>query len=599
MRNFKLLLNFIKGNGIMFVGAGLSVCIAAIFSTLLPLVIKTVIDSIIGDKPMDLPLWVVDIIQAIGGRGWLVENLWICGLVIIVFTGMHGLFLYLKGRLVAMTSENSAKSLREKIYVHILHLPSEYHSKSHAGDLIQRCTSDIETVQGFISGHLIEIVQSLLSFAMVIVIMLYQDWLYTLVSIALVPFILAATTIFFTKMKEVFKETDESEGRLTSTLQENLTGVRVVKAFGAQSLEMRKFDEKNMEYRDNIYRILKLMSNFWSSTDFLCLLQFGTVLVMGIYWINIGRITLGTMVAFTSYSGMLIWPVRQLGQMLAFMGQAFVSLNRIQEILDHPVEPSAGNEIKPEIKGEIEFDNVWFNYSDGSSVLKGLSLKIKKGETVAFLGATGSGKSSIAHLLIRLYDCQKGTIRIDGTDISKIDRKWLRKHVGIVLQEPFLFSKTIKENIRFGRPEAGESDIYESASIACIHESILGFEKGYDTVIGERGVTLSGGQRQRLAIARAVIRDVPILIFDDSLSAVDMETDAAIRKALRQRSSNTTTIIISHRITTLAEADTIFVLEDGIIKQSGTHEELIKQDGLYKRVWELQSSLESELEDVM
>lgn len=598
MRNLKLLHTFLNGNRLVFLAAMLSICISSLFSTVIPMVVKITIDSVIGNKPFNLPAGVMGLIRAMGGREYLISNLWVCGLILIAFTLGNGVFMYLRGKLAAVASENSGKSLREKLYDHIVNLPYDYHVKSHAGDLIQRCTSDVETIQGFVSSQLVDMAQSIMSFSLVLVIMLKIDPVYTLASLALMPGVLAATVIFFNSMKKTFKLTDESEGRMTSTLQENLTGVRVVKAFGAQNYEIGKFDEKNTEYRDYILKIIRLMSNFWSSTDFICLTQLGIVALLGTYWCITGRITLGTLVAFITYSGMFIWPIRQLGQLLAFMGQSFVSLNRVQEILDHPLEKPGSIEKKPQIKGEIEFRNVCFGYNEGSPVLKDLTLSIRKGQTVAFLGATGSGKSSLVHLLLRLYDYQKGSIKLDGIDLKEIDRKWLRKNVGIVLQEPFLFSRSIHENIRFGDNNAGISDIREAARIAALHDTIIGFDKGYETLVGERGVTLSGGQRQRLAIARAVIRDVPILIFDDSLSAVDMETDASIRSALRQRSRNTTTIIISHRITTLAEADVIFVLEGGRITQSGTHEELITREGLYKRVWQIQGALEEELENI-
>jgi ATP-binding cassette subfamily B protein len=281
------------------------------------------------------------------------------------------------------------------------------------------------------------------------------------------------------------------------------------------------------------------------------------------------------------------------------MGQSFVSLGRLQEILDAVPETEGKNEYEPEIKGSIEFDHVHFEYEKGKPILEDVSFKIEKGKTIAILGATGSGKSSLVHLLLRLYDCQKGSIKLDGVDIKNIKKKWLRKNIGIVLQEPFLFSRTVKENIGIAKPGANDNDIIAASSAASVHETIQGFDKGYETMVGERSVTLSGGQRQRLAIARTIIRDVPVLVFDDSLSAVDMETDAAIRRALKERRRDVTTIIISHRITTLAEADMIFVLENGRISQSGTHEQLITREGLYRRVWLIQNSLEEELAQIV
>jgi ATP-binding cassette subfamily B protein len=587
-----------KGNIITFIIALLSISISSLFSTLMPVVIKITIDSIIGNKPFGLPSWVIGLVERIGGKSVLYKNLWICGLILVALTIGQGIFLYLKGRLASVASENSGKRLRERVYDHIMHLPYDYHVKSQAGDLIQRCTSDVETIQSFISSQLVETGQNVITFSLVFAMMLSMSPLYSLISIALMPIVFIITITFFLSMKKTFKLTDEAEARMSSSLQENLVGIRVVKAFGSQKLESEKFDEKNSDYKRSVYRIIILMSNFWSSTDLLCLIQLCIVIFFGVYGVNTGSITLGTMVAFTTFSGMLIWPVRSLGQILAFMGQAFVSLTRVQEILDHPLELPSCAETFPDIKGDIEFQNVLFEYNEGTPILEDFSMKIGKGQTVAILGATGSGKSSLIHLLVRLYDYQMGSIKIDGVELKEIDRKWLRKHIGIALQEPFLFSKTILENIRFGKLNAHENEIHASSSIAAIHDSILEFEKGYDTIVGERGVTLSGGQRQRLAIARAVLRNVPILIFDDSLSAVDMETDAAIRSALRKKSKHTTTIIISHRITTLAEADVIFVLEDGRIKQSGTHQDLISQEGLYKRVWEIQNSVDSDFEVV-
>jgi ATP-binding cassette subfamily B protein len=418
----------------------------------------------------------------------------------------------------------------------------------------------------------------------------------TWVSVAAVPFIFLFAAIFFTKIRDAFKEADEAEGRLTTVLQENLTGIRVVRAFGRQAFEVEKFDEKNKEYTNLWYRLSWILALYWSSSDLLVMAQMGAVLVLGVYWAAVGELTLGTLLAFMSYEGMLLWPVRQLGRILTDMGRTQVSLSRIKEIIDKPLEDMNEDGLTPPMDRDIEFKNVYFEYEKDRPVLKDVSFKVKAGQTVAILGSTGSGKSSLVHLLQGLYDYQKGSITIGGVELKDINKKWLRRHVGIVLQEPFLFSKTIKENIALARMDATEAEIYKAARVAALHDVIQEFENGYDAVVGERGVTLSGGQKQRVAIARTLILNSSILIFDDSLSAVDTETDNAIRAALNEVSKDVTTFIISHRITTISQADLILVMEDGRIVQSGTHEELLAQEGMYKRIWSIQSALEEEME---
>lgn len=591
MNKPEMLSRFLKGSRLTYLGAMSAVLGNVFVSAITPMVIKSTLDNILGNEPVATRLgaW---LINGAGGVERIRANLWIILLVLIGMTLVQGVFQFLRAKLAALTGENSAKRMRDRIFLHVLRQPFDYHVKSQTGDIIQRCTSDIETVQRFVANQSVEAGSIILQVTVVLIIMLSLDVRYTLTSVFLVPVILIMTIRFFKSMMTIFLETDESEGVLSSTLQENLTGVRVVKAFAAQQFEISKFDEANRTFRDNVMKIIKLMSNFWGATDLLSMLQFFFVVLAGTVWIARGQLTLGTMVAFITYAGMLIWPIRNLGHMVGFMGQAFVSLTRVQEILDSKQEDYDTGLADLPIKGGIQFEDVQFGYSAEKPLLQNLSFDVAPGTTTAILGATGSGKSSLVHLLLRLYDYQSGSIKIDGTELSSISRAWIRKNVGIVLQEPFLFSRTIEDNIRIGQPGSVIEDTRVAARIACVDEAIAEFDEGYSTMVGERGVTLSGGQRQRVAIARTILRDVPILIFDDSLSAVDTETDAAIRKALRERSRQTTTLIISHRITTLAEADQILVLDGGSIVQRGTHQELIEQEGHYKQIWELQSRLE-------
>lgn len=594
MKNLKKLVKFMEGYRLIYFLGMLSILISQLFTTLSPLVLQTTIDSIIGDKAIE-SIYFQKIIELLGGKEYLKNNLWVIGIIIVSIAILRGLFIFLRSTLSSITAENTAKRIRDNLYDHIQRLPYEYHVKSETGELVQRCTSDVDTIRRFLAIQLVEISGSLFMLIFIIAIIFSINIKMALISIVMLPFTFSFALIFFTKIKKSFESVDEAEARMTTVLQENLTGIRVVKAFARQRFEIEKFEEKNNNFMNLNYKLINELAVYWGISDFFSMAQVGIVVVFGGILTYKGEISLGSYVAFISYINMLVWPVRQLGRLLTDMGKAFVSLNRIEEILNEPIEILYENNLKPEIKGNIEFDNVSFQYEDNRPVLKNISFKVRAGETLAIIGPTGSGKSSLVHLLARLYDYNEGSIKIDGIELKTIDKGWIRKNVGLVLQEPFLYAKTIKENIKLANPSLPDEKVINAAKTAAIHDDIKSFEKGYETLVGERGVSLSGGQKQRMAIARTIINECPIVIFDDSLSAVDTETDISIRKALKERKNKSTTIIISHRISTVSEADQILVIDKGRIVQRGTHDELIKEEGLYKRIYEIQSSIDDEI----
>ncbi|MFY9506537.1 MAG: ABC transporter ATP-binding protein [Caldicoprobacterales bacterium] len=594
MKRFKLLIKLMRGNRLLYFGSIIFVGLATLLSLVSPLIMRFTLDNVIYGKSMELPAFLDRIVVGFGGIDGLRRNLWICGLALLAITIVNGVFQFVKGRWSAAASESIAKQLRDDLYDHIQRLPYDSHVKAETGDLIQRCTSDVETVRRFLSVQLVELGRAIIMLVAAIFIMIKIDKQMTLASVLVVPIIFTFAFVFFIKVQKAFLKADESEGRLSNILQENLTGVRVVRAFGRQVYEDEKFDRQNIEYRDLVNKLIRLLAMYWSLSDGLALFQIALVVVLGVYRASSGQITFGDMNVFVSYVSMLLWPIRQMGRILTDMGKTLVSVGRIQEILERPVESQDEDSVEAPINGDIVFENVDFEYEKGKPILKNLSFRVKQGQTVAILGPTGSGKSSLVHLLQRLYDYTGGSITIGGVELKKIDKKWLRRQVGLVLQEPFLYSKTIKENIRIARPSASDEEVYQASRIASVHDVISEFEKGYDTPVGEKGVTLSGGQKQRVAIARTIINDCSILIFDDSLSAVDTETDAAIRRELNKRSKEISTFIISHRVTTLAEADLILVLDEGRLIQSGSHQDLSQQPGLYQRIWSIQNSMEEE-----
>lgn len=587
---FSLLNSFAQSVRKSFLWAVAASALSIIFSFLTPQIIRMTVDSVIGTEPMDLPGFILRWLESIGGRGFLRDNLLICAAAIVVCAIFSAIFNYNARMGIAKGTEGFTQSLRNKLFSHIQYLPFSWHTENLTGDIIQRCTSDVETLRNFISTQLLEFARTILLIVFALILMFSMNPTLAWICLAFIPVIALYSMFFHSRIMRQFTQADEAEGELMVDVQENLTGVRVVRAFGREKHELGSFEKKNNFYANKWIDLGYTLGFFWGVGDLSTCMQLLSVLCVGSYLAANGNLTLGELLAFISYTQTLSWPVRSLGRTVSEYSKAKVSFGRLREILDSPAEQDEAGALEPDLRGDIEFDHVSFSFGD-LEVLRDLSFKIEKGATFGILGATGSGKSTITSLLNRLYDLPEGcgSISIGGVDIRDIDRGHLRQGVGLVLQEPFLFSKTVGDNISIARRGAVLNDVRRAANIAAVDDNIMQFREGYDTIVGERGVTLSGGQKQRIAIARTLMLNCPVMIFDDSMSAVDMETDAKIRQALRENTGGATVIIISHRINTLMQADKILVMENGGASQLGTHSELIAQDGLYRRVYRMQS----------
>ncbi|MFV1859309.1 MAG: ABC transporter ATP-binding protein [Anaerolineales bacterium] len=523
-------------------------------------------------------------------------------LVALAFLGLaliQGGATYLSGRLAGKTAEGIAKRMREYLFDHLQRLPFRYHDKARTGELVQRSTSDVDAVRRFFADQAIGVGRIVLLFAINLAVLIYLDARLALLSVLVVPFTITMSFFFFRRITDAYEAYQEQEATLSTRLQENLSGVRVVKAFARQEHERSKFDVENWERFTRGRRVLRLHSVYWPVSDVLSSFQLLLGLAVGALMVMDGSITIGTYVAYAGIIVWIIWPIRNLGRLVVQMSAGLVSYGRVAEIIKEQEEPLGAGETVPTgaPEGELAFEGIEFGYEAGSSVLKEIDLFVQPGQVIALLGPTGSGKSSLVNLLPRFYEYTGGSLRLDGVELNTYPRSYLRRHIGIVEQEPFLFSRTIRENIAYGvKREVSQEEIEAAARAAAIHDVILTFPEGYDTLVGERGVTLSGGQKQRVAIARTLLADPQILILDDSTSSVDPETEALIRAALERLMQKRTSFVIAHRIQSLMSADLIVVLDGGRIVQRGTHEELLEEGGLYEQIYDAQTRIEVELE---
>lgn len=590
-RKLTLLWDFLSGAKHLFVISILSAGITALADIIQPQIIRTAVDCIVGADPDELPAMIRQIISNFGSFSYLSQNLWILALAVVAIAVVQVASQYSFRVYNTKASETLVKNMRDKLFSHIERLPFSWHMKNRTGDIIQRCTSDIETMKNFLSEQLTSVFRILILLILSVTFMLSMHPLMTLIALIPMPLIIGYSIHFHGKIHENFTACDENEGKLSALAQENLTGVRVVRAFGQERSEIDKFQKQNDRYTALWEKMAKVMSRFWSVSDIFSGVQVMLVIIFGAWFCVQGELTEGAYIAFISYNAMLVWPIRMLGRMISEMSKAGVSIDRVFYIMDSPIEQDEQDAFDAPMDGDICFEHVNFSYDNAPQTLHDITFTMKAGTTLGVLGGTGSGKSTLMLLLDKLYLLDKGCgrITIGGTDIRMIRTEHLRRNIGMVLQEPFLFSRTIAENIGITSPRTDMEAIRSAAAAAALDETITSFASGYETVVGERGVTLSGGQKQRTAIARMLMQDVPIMIFDDSLSAVDTETDNKIRQAISKRFGNSSVILISHRITTLSAADKIIVLDKGRIVEEGTHEELKCAGGIYQKIYETQS----------
>ena len=586
----RILGGFLKGSLPFFGASVFSNLVCTLCTTVLPLIISFTVDSVIGDKTAEG--FYATAAQAFGGVGNLKANLWIPALLIAGIALVNGLFSYFNNYFNGCGNQTLVKNMRDGLFAHVQRLPLSRQVMTSTGDVIQRCTSDVWNLSNFISNQMVSLLRIIITMVISVLFMFTMNITLAGISLGLIAAITGVSLGFRVIMHRRFRECDEQEGVLSALAQENLTGVRVVRAFGREKYERDKFEKQNEYYTGLWDKTGKVTAGYWATTEFFNTLQMLVIILVGTFLCLDGKLTAGELIAFISYNALLVAPLRELGRIISQLSRAGVALGRICEVINAPAEELGRYEGR--LSGDIVFDNVSFGYGE-KRVLDGISVTVPEGATLGVIGGTGSGKSTFAALLSRLYEPDGGAIYIGGKNIAEVPLATVRKNIGLVMQEGYVYSRTVGENIGIAADAPTQEEIESAAKAACVHDNILGFANGYETTVGERGVTLSGGQRQRVAIARALMRDVPVLVFDDSLSAVDSRTDAAVRANLKKRFSGATVIIISHRINTVIDADEIIVLDGGKIAERGTGAQLIEKGGIFAEIYKKQTDLPEEL----
>ncbi len=540
----------------------------------------------------------IKLIEANNANG-IIFAIGMLSIMLILLQFSRSVLRFISNYMQGLITQDIAYDMRGKFYNRVVDLSYSDMNKLDNGNLIQRATSDVDTTSNFLGSQLTSLVDTIFTVIVGTVRMSMISVEMMLVGLIIIPITVVSSILYYNYVTKLIDKMEHEEAKMTTDIEENINCIRVVKAFANESYEIKKMDKDNKAYCRADFKVNRIMSIYWAISDTITLTQYFVAVLIGIKLTKSGSITMSQMVACLGLLEMVVWPLRGLGRTVSNFSKAFVSSKRIDEIIAMPTDFDNDGTLKPQITGDIVFNNVSFKFDDDTKhLLNNVSFKINKGETVAIVGKTGSGKSTICNLLTRFLEIDNGDILLDGVSIRNIEKKYLRQNVRIVLQDPFLYSKTLYENISIANSSITKEKVDEVAKIADIYDEIKGFKNGYNTIVGEKGTTLSGGQKQRVAIARILTSNSSVLIFDDSLSALDTKTDLLIREALKKHNKNQTMIIITHRITTAKEADKIIVLNNGTVEAIGTHDEL-KNNGLYSTLWDIQGKLEDEFLSVV